>query len=121
MTIENLREKIDKWGVFWGVIYGLVALGFYFTPFMVILLGLASVSTAAALQAVLFKGFRWHFALLGALLTFETILLYLRRSGVNKLTISEITLHRAYIGTLIMAFVATYVILFLLVALVLRT
>ncbi len=119
--INELRDKINKWGIFWGIIYGLVALGFYFTPFMVILLGLASISTAAALQPILFQGFRWHFALLGALLTFETILFYLKRRGVTRLNIADITRNRVYIGTLIISFVATYVILFFLVALVLRT
>lgn len=116
-----LREAINKWGVFWGIIYGLVALGFYFTAPMIALLGLASLSTAAALQTILLKGFRWHFALFGTLLTFETILLYLRKQGVKRLTIADITPHRAYIGTLIVTFVATYVVLFFLVALILRT
>jgi len=115
------REAINKWGVVWGFIYGLVALGFYFTPLMVAFLGLASLSTAVALQSVLLQGFRWHFALLGALLTFETTLLYLRKQGVQKLTIADVTPHRAYIGSLIVAFVTTYIILFFLVALILRT
>ena len=115
------REAINKWGVAWGFIYGLVALGFYFTAPMIALLGLASLSTAAALQTILLAGFRWHFALLGTLLIFETILLYLRKQGVKKLMMADITPHRAYIGTLIITFVATYVTLFLLVALILRT
>lgn len=115
------REAINKWGVAWGFIYGLVALGFYFTAPMIALLGLASLSTVVALQKILFTGFRWHFALLGLLLTFETVLLYLRKQGVKKLMMADITPHRAYIGTLIITFVATYVTLFFLVALLLRT
>lgn len=119
-NMDTLREKIKKWGIAWGFIYGLVALGFYFTPLMIVLLGLASLSTAVALQSILFQGFRWHFALLGALLTFETVLLYLWKQGVQKLTIADITPHRAYIGTLVLSFILAYLVLFWIVAFVLR-
>lgn len=119
--MDTLREKIRKWGIFWGFIYGLVALGFYFTPLMIAFLGLASLSTAVALQTILLQEYRWHFALLGTLLTFETILLYLRAKGVRHLTMADISPHRVYIGSLIIAFVTTYLVLFFLVALILRT
>jgi len=84
-------------------------------------LGLASASTAIALQGILLQQFRWHFALLGVLMVFVTILLYMRRHGAQKLTMGDINVHKAYIGSLIVTFAITYSALFLVVAMLLRT
>lgn len=115
--MESLKNKISKWGFFWGIVYGLVALGFYFTPFMLLILGLASFSTAVALQSILFYEYRWHFLILilGMLLVFTTVLIYLRSQGVRKLTIADITRNHLFIGTLATTFIVVYLILFWLV------
>lgn len=118
---QKIAIHINKWGVFWGIVYGLVALGFYFTPIAILFLGLASASTVLALQNILFIEFRWHFAILGLLLVFVTALLYLKKKGVSRLSVADISLHSMYVGTLIIAFAATYALLFWLVALLLRT
>jgi len=118
---KDVSAHINKWGLVWGFVYALVALGFYFTGPMILLLGLASASTAIALQGILLQQFRWHFALLGVLMVFVTILLYMRRHGAQKLTMGDINVHKAYIGSLIVTFAITYSALFLVVAMLLRT
>ena len=119
--LRSIIVHINKWGVVFGFVYALVALGFYFTGPMILLLGLASLSTAVALQRVLFEGFQGHFAILGVLLVFETNILYLKRMGVANLTISSINYHRAFVGALVIMFAVTYLALFLLVSFSLRT
>jgi hypothetical protein len=111
----RFKDKINKWGVFWGIIYGLVALGFYSTPVMLFILGLASSATAIALQNILFYEYRWHFIILGLLLAFITILIYMRAKGFKKLTIADITQSHFFIGTLTIVFIFLYLILFWLV------
>ena len=86
--LEALREKINKWGVSWGIVYGLVSLGFYFTPWMLFILGLASFSTAIAFQNILFHEYRWQFVILGLLLAFTTVFIYFKKQGVRKITIA---------------------------------
>jgi len=112
---ETLREKINKWGVFWGIVYGLVSLGFYFTPWMIFLLGLASLSTVVALQKILFIDYRWHFIIFGLLLVFATVIVYLKKQGVQKITMADINQHRLFVGTLTITFALTYFALFWLV------
>lgn len=112
---ETFREKISKWGIVWGIIYGLVSLGFYFTPWMLFVLGLASFSTALALQDILFFEYRWHFVIFGLLLAFITVLIYLRKQGVKKITMADITQHRLFVGTFVFAFALTYFVIFWLV------
>lgn len=102
----------DKKAIFLGIIYSLVALGFYFTPFMIFILGLASFSTIAALQTVLFQSFRWHFLLLGVLFVFLTSLFYLRHKELKTLVIADIKSHWAYLGVLIISFISSYLVLF---------
>ena len=87
--LDIFRKKINEWGMVWGIVYGLVALGFYFTPLMIALMGLASISTVAALQTILFRHFRFHFAFLGFLLVFVTVLLYLRKQGVKNIFLPQ--------------------------------
>lgn len=105
-SIDN--GKMTKTSVILGIIYGLVAAGFYTTPAMVFLLGLASLSTTLALQGILIKGFGWLFLLLGVLLAFVTIVIYLRRKNVEKLTLAEVKPYRAFIGSIIVALITTY-------------
>lgn len=108
---SNNRRKISKVSIILGIIYGLVATGFYITPLMFFLLGLASLSTAIALQGVLIENFGWLFLCLGILLTLTTIMIYLRRKNVEKLTMAEIRPYRAFIGGIIIALFVTYAIL----------
>jgi len=112
---ETLREKINKWGFLWGMVYGLVSLGFYFTPWMLFVLGLASFSTALAFQDLLFAEYRWRFVILGLLFAFITILIYLKRQGVTKVSMADITQHRLFVGTLVLTFAMTYLVIFWLV------
>jgi len=102
---------IHKISVIFGVIYGLVAAGFYVTPLMFFLLGLASISTAASMQQILIKNFGWLFFVLGLLLALTTIMIYLWRKNVVKLTLSEVRPYRAFIGGISIALVITYAIL----------
>lgn len=108
-------QKVHKTGIVLGIIYGLVAAGFYTTPLMVFLLGMASLSTAVALQRVLIKNFGWLFLCLGILLGIVTIMIYLRRKNVEKLTLSEIKPYRAFIGALTISLIVSYAIIITLV------
>ncbi len=113
----NGKNKVDRVGsvhktsIILGILYGLVAAGFYVTPLMFFLLGLASISSMAAIQIVLIKDFGWLFLLMGILLTFTTILIYLQRQHIQKLTLAEIKPYRAFIGTLTLTLMITYAIL----------
>jgi hypothetical protein len=107
----TIKRKVSKAGIILGIIYGLVATGFYITPWMFILLGLASLSTAVAMQDILIKNFGWLFVCLGLLLTLVTIMIYLRRKNVEKLTLAEIKPYRAFIGGITTALLITYAIL----------
>jgi len=114
-------EKISRWGIFWGAVYGLVGLGFYFSPLMLVLLGMGSLATAVALQEILFEGYKWHFAIIGLVLVFITSMLYLRSHGVRKLTLVDVKIHRVFIGTMTVAFFATYIVLFVMAMFLLRS
>lgn len=105
------QKKVSKTSIILGIIYGLVAAGFYITPWMFFLLGLASLSTVAALQGILIKNFGWLFVCLSILLTLTTIMIYLRRKNVEKLTLAEIKPYRAFIGGIITALLITYAVL----------
>lgn len=108
--MEN-HTSVNKTSVVLGIIYGLIAAGFYITPLMFFLLGLASISSVAAIQGILIKNSGWMFLLLGLLLTMTTILIYLKRKNVKKLTISEIKPYRVFIGSLTLALIITYAVL----------
>ena len=110
-TESNNRRKISKVSIILGIVYGLVATGFYITPLMFFLLGLASLSTAIALQGILIANFGWLFVFLGLILTITTIMIYLRRKKVEKLTIAEIKPYRAFIGGITLALLFTYAVL----------
>ncbi len=105
------KERIHTSSIALGIIYGLVAAGFYVTPLMFFLLGLASLSTAIAMQKILIKDFSWFFLCLGLLFALTTIMIYLRRKNVEKLTLAEIRPYRAFIGGISVALVITYAIL----------
>ncbi len=105
------QKKVSKASIILGIIYGLVAAGFYITPWMFILLGLASLSTAVAMQDILIKNFGWLFICLGLLLTLTTIMIYLRRKNVEKLTLAEIKPYRAFIGGITTTLLITYAVL----------
>jgi len=107
----TIKRKVSKASIILGIIYGLVAAGFYITPWMFILLGLASLSTAVAMQDILIKNFGWLFVCLGLLLTLVTIMIYLRRKNVEKLTLAEIKPYRAFIGGITIALLITYAVL----------
>jgi len=104
-------EKNYRASIILGIIYGLVAAGFYITPLMFFLLGLASLSTAVAMQGILIENFGWAFLCLGLLLTLTTVMIYLRRKNVEKLTVAEIKPYRAFIGGITTALLLTYAIL----------
>ncbi|PIU98327.1 hypothetical protein COS61_01970 [Candidatus Wolfebacteria bacterium CG03_land_8_20_14_0_80_40_12] len=108
-VIKNKRTI--RTGIIFGVVYGLVAAGFYITPLAFFLLGLASLSTAIILQNILVKNFGWLFLCLGALLAMVTVIIYLRRKNVEKLTLTEIKPYRAFIGGLTFALLITYTII----------
>jgi hypothetical protein len=91
---STVKNKATKTSVILGIVYGLVAAGFYVTPYMFFLLGLASLSTVASMQDILTKNFGWLFLLLGGLLTLTTIMVYLEIQHVKKLTLAEIKPHR---------------------------
>ncbi len=113
-NIENtitIKRKISKASIILGIVYGLVAAGFYVTPYMFFMLGLASISTIAAMQDILTKSFGWLFLLLGALLTLTTIMIYLQAQHVKKLTLAEIKPYRAFIGGITIALLITYAVL----------
>ncbi len=105
------QKKVSKASIILGIIYGLVAAGFYITPWMFILLGLASLSTAVAMQDILIKNFGWLFICLGLLLTLTTIMISLRRKNVEKLTLAEIKPYRAFIGGITTTLLITYAVL----------
>jgi hypothetical protein len=111
MEENNNQVKISKTSIVLGIIYGLVAAGFYTTPLMFFLLGLASLSTAVSIQSVLVKNFGWFFVLLGILLAFTTVMIYLRQRKVEKLTLLEIRPYRAFIGGIFITLFVTYGIL----------
>ncbi len=98
-------------GIVLGILFGLVSAGFYVTPAMFLALGIASASTVVALQGVLLKDFGIYFIVLGALLAGTTILIYLRKHHVAKLTMSDIKPYRAFIGGMVSALILTYAIL----------
>lgn len=104
-----------------GVIYGLVVAGFYVTPLVFFLMGLASISTAAAMQKILIKDFGWFFYTIGILLALTSTMIYLRRKNVEKLTLAEIRPYRAFIGGISIALVLTYAVLAVVSFLTLRT
>lgn len=106
-----MKRGIHKISIVLGVIYGLVAAGFYVTPLMFFLLGLASISTAASMQQILIKSSGWLFFVLGLLLGLTTTMIYLWRKNVAKLTLSEIRPYRAFIGGISIALFITYAIL----------
>lgn len=105
------QKKINRASIILGIIYGLVATGFYITPLMFFLLGVASLSTAIAMQGVLIENFGWLFLCLGILLTLTTIMIYLRRKNVEKLTLAEIRPYRAFIGGITVTLFITYAVL----------
>ncbi len=105
------EKKVSRASIIFGVIYGLVAAGFYVTPVMFFLLGLASLSTTIAMQSILIQNFGWAFLCLGLLLALTTVMIYLRRKNVAKLTIAEIRPYRAFIGGITTALLITYAIL----------
>jgi len=109
MSLEE-KKRIPKSSIILGIIYGLISAGFYTTPIMFFLLGLASISIVAAFQRVLLN-FAWLFIFLGILLALTTIMIYLRRKNVQKLTLAEIRLHWAFIGGMVITMVITYAIL----------
>lgn len=104
-------NKINTTGIVLGIAYGLVATGFYTTPLMFFLLGSASLSTVTALQSVFIENFGWLFFFLGLLLAITTIMIYLRRKNVVRLTLAEIKPYRAFIGGMAVALLATYAVL----------
>lgn len=110
-TITTTEKKVSRTSIIFGVIYGLVAAGFYVTPVMFFLLGVASLSTVVAMQSILIQNFGWAFLSLGLLLTLTTVMIYLRRKNVAKLTIAEIRPYRAFIGGITTALLITYAIL----------
>ncbi len=63
------------------------------------------------MQKILIKDFGWLFLLLGVILTLTTIMIYLQRKNVEKLTLAEIKPYRAFIGGMVMAMTITYAIL----------
>lgn len=105
------QKRVSKASIILGIIYGLVAAGFYVTPWMFFLLGLASLSTAVALQGILMKNFGWLFVCLSLLLTLITVMIYLQRKNVKKLTLAEIKPYRAFIGGITTALLITYAVL----------
>lgn len=105
------KRKVSRISIILGIIYGLISAGFYVTPFMFFLLGLASLSTIVAMQKILIKDFGWLFLLLGVILALTTIMIYLQRKNVEKLTLAEIKPYRAFIGGMVMAMTITYAIL----------
>jgi len=107
----TIKRKVSKASIILGLIYGLVAAGFYITPWMFFLLGLASLSTVVALQGILMKNFGWLFVCLGLLLTLVTIMIYLQRKNVKKLTLAEIKPYRAFIGGITIALLISYTVL----------
>jgi len=109
MPLEE-KKRIPKSSIILGIIYGLISAGFYTTPIMFFLLGLASISIVAAFQRVLLN-FAWLFILLGILLALTTIMIYLRRRNVQKLTLAEIRPHWAFIGGMVITMIITYAIL----------
>ena len=109
MSLEE-KKRIPKSSIILGIIYGLISAGFYTTPIMFFLLGLASISIVAAFQRVLLN-FAWLFILLGILLALTTIMIYLRRRNVQKLTLAEIRPHWAFIGGMVITMIITYAIL----------
>ena len=113
MDEENKINKTSthKTSIVLGIIYGLVAAGFYVTPWMFFLLGLASLSSIAAMQIVLIRELGWLFLSMGALLTLTTILIYLQRQHIQKLTLGEVKPYRAFIGTITLTLVITYAVL----------
>jgi hypothetical protein len=106
-----VNKKTHKISIILGVIYGLVAAGFYITPYMFLLLGMASLSTAVAMQGILIKNYGWLFLFLGVVLAITTIMIYLRRQHVEKLSLAEIKPYRAFIGGLTLALIITYTLL----------
>lgn len=111
MENEIIDGKSIKTGVIFGIIYGLVAAGFYVTPMMFFLMGLASLSTAIALQRILIENVGWVFVCLGLLLSLTTVMIYLWRKNVRKLTLAEIRPYRVFIGGISVALFATYAVL----------
>lgn len=105
------QKRVSKASIILGIIYGLVAAGFYVTPWMFFLLGLASLSTVVALQGILMKNFGWLFICLSLLLTLITVMIYLQRKNVKKLTLAEIKPYRAFIGGITTALLITYAVL----------
>lgn len=110
-NVECECKIINTTSIVLGMVYGLVAAGFYTTPLMFFLLGLASLSTATALQSVLIKNFGWLFFFMGLLLAMTTVMIYLRRKNVVKLTLAEIKPYRAFIGGMAVALSTTYAVL----------
>ncbi|PJA53088.1 hypothetical protein COU86_01775 [Candidatus Roizmanbacteria bacterium CG10_big_fil_rev_8_21_14_0_10_36_26] len=106
-TVIN-EKKASKASIIFGILYGLVAAGFYVTPVMFFLLGAASLSTAIAMQNILIQNFGWLFLCLGLLLTLTTVMIYLQRKNVAKLTIAEIRPYRAFVGGISIALLITY-------------
>jgi hypothetical protein len=105
------NNKSCRTSIIFGVIYGFVAAGFYVTPIMLLLLGTASLSTAVAMQGILIKNLGWAFVSLGLLLALITVMIYLRRKNVKKLTMAEIKPYRAFIGGISTALLVTYAVL----------
>ena len=106
-----MNRGIHKISIVFGVIYGLVAAGFYVTPLMFFLMGLASISTAASTQRQLMHDYGWLFFALGLLLALTTTMIYLRRKNVERLTLAEVRPYRAFIGGISIALLLTYAIL----------
>ena len=106
-----MNDSTRRTSIILGIVYGLVAAGFYVTPAMFFLLGAASLSTAMAMQGILIEKFGWAFVCLGLLLALTTVMIYLRRKNVTKLTMAEIRPYRAFIGGISAALLITYAIL----------
>lgn len=112
-NVSNAKNNKGSYkaSIILGIIYGLVAAGFYVTPAIFVLLGMASLSTAVAMQGILIENFGWAFLLLGLLLALTTVMIYLRRKNVEKLTIAEIKPYRAFIEGITIALLITYAVL----------
>lgn len=85
-SVSGLDSKSDRKGIF--LISGLAALigGLCcMTPVVLVLIGLASISTAASLGNILYGDYRWAFRAVALVFLGLALLMYFRRRGICTL------------------------------------
>jgi hypothetical protein len=86
-SAEPIQRSSDRKGIFLisalaGIIAGLCC----FSPVILVLLGLATISTAASLGDMLYGDYRWWFRMGGLIFLTLALLFYFRRRGVCTLS-----------------------------------